>query len=125
VRVAKQLKNDGCDRLLLVSSLGANIKSNNFYLKLKGETEQSIADLGIASTFVFRPSLIIGERKERRSLEHIMQKLSPILDFFLFGSTRDYKSIRAETIAKAMVNTALSEKTGFHIYKPSEIKELA
>lgn len=124
VKTAKILQENGCKQIALVSSIGANATSNNFYLKLKGETEQSILDLALQTTLIFQPSLIIGKRKERRMLETFAQKLSPLLDVLLYGSLKDYRSIRAETIAKAMVSAALSGQTGVHIYKTTEIKEL-
>ena len=125
VKTAKFLRENGCKHITLVSSMGADATSKNFYLKLKGETEQSIIDLALQSTFIFQPALIIGKRKERRTLEAFAQKISPLFDALLFGSLQKYRSIRAETIAKAMVNATQSGQTGVHIYKTTEIKELA
>lgn len=125
LKAADLLKNNGCQQVCLVSSIGANVKSKNFYLRLKGQTERSIINLGFSGTFIFQPSLIIGKRNEKRTLESLMQKLSPLSDLFLFGKMKNFKSIRAEVIAKAMVNVALSEKEGVHTYKTLEIKELA
>lgn len=124
VLTAQILKQNGCQQIALVSSMGADPNAKNFYLKLKGDTEQSIINLGMQSTYIFRPGLIIGKRKEKRPLEALAQKLSPLLDGLLFGSLKNYRSIRAELIAKAMVNAVLAEKSGVHIYKTAEIKDL-
>lgn len=125
IHVARLLKQNGCEQVCLISSVGANAGSKNFYLKLKGETEQSFIKLNFRGLHIFQPSLLIGQRKEQRSFEYLAQKLSPVLDIFLFGSLKNFKSIRAEAVAKAMINIALAEQAGTHIYKTKEIKNLA
>lgn len=124
VKTARVLQDNGCKQIALVSSVGANPNSKNFYLKLKGATEKSIIDLELQSTFVFRPGLIIGKRKEKRFFEFFAQKLSPLLHILLIGALKNYRSIPAETIARAMVSSLLSGQTGLHIYKTADIKEL-
>lgn len=125
ILVASYLKNKGCKTICIVSSIGANVQANQFYLKLKGKVEQAIIALGIPSTFIFRPSLLMGKRKEKRLLESIAQKVSPLLNIFLRGRLKNYQSIAAHTVASAMVNLALSNKQGTHIYQTQEIKENA
>ena len=55
----------------LISSIGADKNSGNFYLKVKGEIEEDVIDLGFETTNIFRPSFLIGERKETRTGEII------------------------------------------------------
>lgn len=124
IHVAHILKEKGCEQACLVSSIGANADSKNFYLKLKGETERSFIDVGFKSLHIFQPSLLIGKRTEQRYMEYIAQKLSPLLDMLLFGRLKNFQSIPAETVAKAMVDTALTGKLNVNIYKTKEIKDL-
>src|SRR4051794_15151096 len=56
----------GFRKYLLVSSVGANEKASNFYLKLKGEVEKEIAAMPFESIHIFQPSMLMGERKEVR-----------------------------------------------------------
>ena len=101
-----------------VSSSGANIKSNNFYLKLKGEIENSILNLNLFSTSVFRPSLLLGNRKEKRFGEKVAQLIMPFLSFLM---PRKYKPIKASLVAKSMINISKSIQPGFKIYHYKEI----
>src|SRR5690606_27328201 len=103
---------------------GADPNAKNFYLKLKGDTEQSIIHLAMQSAYIFRQVLIIGKRKEKRSMQALVQKLSHLLDGLLFGSLKNYRSMRFELITKAMVNDVLAGKSDVHIYKTAEIKDL-
>lgn len=58
-------------RFVVVSALGANAASAAFYNRVKGETEQALRALGLASLVILRPSLLDGERVERRAGERL------------------------------------------------------
>ena len=116
--IAKACKENDIENFSFVSSSGANIKSNNFYLNLKGEIENSILNLNLSSTSVFRPSLLLGKRKEKRYGEKVAQLIMPYLSFL---TPSKYKPIRAELVAKSMVNISKSIQPGFKIYHYKEI----
>ena len=116
--IAKACKENNIENFSFVSSSGANIKSNNFYLKLKGEIENSILNLNLSSTSVFRPSLLLGKRKEKRYGEKIAQLIMPFLSFLMPSK---YKPIKAALVAKSMVNISKSIQPGFKIYHYKEI----
>lgn len=123
--VTQQLKNKVLSAVCLVSSMGANVLSNNFYLKMKGEVERDIESLSIERTFIFRPSLLLGKRKENRLLEKVSSVVMNIINYFLIGKLKDYKSIKAADVARSMMHVCLSDMTGTHIFKTAKIKELA
>ena len=116
--IAKACKKSNVENFSFVSSSGANIKSNNFYLNLKGEIENSILNLNLSSTSVFRPSLLLGKRKEKRYGEKIAQLIMPFLSFLMPSK---YKPIKAALVAKSMVNISKSIQPGFKIYHYKEI----
>tara|TARA_B100000959_G_scaffold92441_1_gene98207 strand:- start:1272 stop:1931 length:660 start_codon:yes stop_codon:yes gene_type:complete len=116
--IAKACKENNVENFSFVSSSGANIKSNNFYLNLKGEIENSILNLNLSSTSVFRPSLLLGKRKEKRYGEKIAQLIMPFLSFLMPSK---YKPIKAALVAKSMVNISKSIQPGFKIYHYKEI----
>tara|TARA_B100000678_G_scaffold203089_1_gene170928 strand:- start:20 stop:679 length:660 start_codon:yes stop_codon:yes gene_type:complete len=118
--IAKACKENDIENFSFVSSSGANIKSNNFYLNLKGEIENSILNLNLSSTSVFRPSLLLGKRKEKRYGEKVAQLIMPCLSFL---TPSKYKPIRAELVAKSMVNISKSIQPGFKIYHYKEISK--
>ena len=84
----------GAVRFVLVSSVGADARSGNFYLKTKGEAEDALATLGYAQLTVLRPSFIDnqGARTEFRPGERFVLPLARAV-FTLIGRS-DRKSTR-------------------------------
>jgi uncharacterized protein YbjT (DUF2867 family) len=113
MEVARRAKQLGCQQIHLISSVGANAKSSNFYLKIKGETEEGIQSLGFETCLIYRPSMLIGARNESRPAEKIGQILTPVFDFFTFGG--NYHSIRANQLAQCMVRQVEISTPGNHV----------
>ena len=82
--------------------------SSNFYLRLKGEIDEAVAKLNLNSTSVFRPSVLLGKRNESRPGEKILQFVMPLLDFMIPSNS---KAIKAEDVAKSMLNTTKNYKS--------------
>lgn len=116
---------NGVRRYLLVSSIGANPESDNFYLKLKGETEQAITRLPFESMHIFRPSLLLGDRKEFRAGERIAQASMRMFSFVFLGALRKYRPVRSDDVAKAMIAAAKSAVTGIQVHEYDDIVRLA
>lgn len=108
VSAAKLAKANSIDTFVVISAMGANAKSNIFYNKTKGEMEQDVLNQDINRTFILRPSLIGGQREERRTLEKIGISIFEALKPLFIGSLKKYKIIEPETIAQAMLNLANS-----------------
>lgn len=100
VNAAKYGKEGGCTHFAVVSSYGADSSKSNFYLKLKGEMEDALREIGLSSLHIFRPSLLLGKRSENRLLEDIGQSLLPLFSP-LFPAKA--KPIKGCEVAKAMV----------------------
>ena len=113
--IAKKAKESGAQTLSLVSSIGANSSSKNFYLKTKGELEEAIQSLGFSTVNIFRPSFLVGERSEKRLAEKIAINFAKIMDVFFIGSTRKYKSVDAALLAKTMISKKHA-KPGINYY---------
>jgi uncharacterized protein YbjT (DUF2867 family) len=112
-------------KFLIISSVGANENSSNFYLKLKGKTENSLKKFPFESLSIFQPSLLNGNRKENRMGETIAQTLMDILSFLLLGPLQKYKAIGANNVAKAMVYESKKQKKGTHYYQYPEMMDMA
>ncbi|HVZ55443.1 MAG TPA: NAD(P)H-binding protein [Chitinophagaceae bacterium] len=121
LRLARLCREVGAPCFVLVSAMGANPRSRNFYLRLKGETEEAIRGQGPAQIHILRPSVLLGRRAERRPLERLSQGLLRILGPLLPAG---YRAIRARDVARAMQAAAAREQPGFHIYTYREMKEL-
>jgi len=104
----------------LVSTAGAKYKSDNFYLNLKGEIEKNIISMNLLSTSIYRPSLLLGNRKDRRIGEKIAQFLMPKFSFLM---PEIYKPIKAKNVAISMINVSKSIQKGHKIYHYREIIE--
>ena len=113
--IARKAKESGAETLSLISSIGANSSSKNFYLKTKGELEESIQRIGFSTVNIFRPSFLVGERSEKRLAEKIAINLAKIMDFFLIGTASKYRSVKAESLAKTMVLKA-DNKSGVNYF---------
>lgn len=99
VSAAQLASEKGIDTFIVISSLGANPNSSLFYSKTKGEMEQEVLAQKIKNTYILKPSLIVGKRKERRFGENMAAVFMKIFGFLI---PEKYKMIKAETIAKAM-----------------------
>lgn len=106
----------------LVSSVGADSKSKNFYLNLKGQIEEAILSKNISSINIFRPSMLIGQRKEFRILEKISEIL---LKPFTFLMPKKYRPIEAKDVAKAMLVSAKLKDEHHRVLHYQEIIQLA
>jgi uncharacterized protein YbjT (DUF2867 family) len=100
--IGKIAKANGVKQYILVSSVGADFDSSNFYLRTKGDLEKKIESLGFQNFVSLRPSMLLGNRGEFRLGEKIGTVLSNVLSPLLFGSLRKYHGIHATDVAKVM-----------------------
>ncbi|HKV94419.1 MAG TPA: NAD(P)H-binding protein [Candidatus Angelobacter sp.] len=125
LRAAQEAVKAGAERFIVVSSVGADPNSKNFYLRTKGELEAELAKLPFRAVHILRPSLLIGKRQEFRLGESIAMKVAPLLDLLTLGPLRRYHSIKAALAGKAMVGAAKQEKAGTFVYEYDAIVNLA
>jgi len=109
VNAATLSKQNGINTFVVISSLGANPKSNIFYNRTKGEMEEAVLNIGIPKTHILQPSLIGGERNERRWGEWIFKKIMILINFILIGPLKKYRSIQPIIIAECMLWLANNE----------------
>lgn len=124
LRIAKALKKEGCERAAVISAIGANSESSIFYNRAKGEMENGMRELGFKSLSILRPSIIAGDRKEKRAAEKIglvaMNAAAPMM----VGFMRKYRPIEAAAIARAMVALIFEGAPGSRIYESDAIEVL-
>jgi len=109
----------------LVSALGADPSSSNFYTKMKGETEEDIKRAGLNALYIYRPSLLTGDRKEHRFGEKLFVAAMKLINPLLIGGLKKYRSIRAATVAMAMYKQSIKKEEGTFIYPSDKIKQLS
>jgi uncharacterized protein YbjT (DUF2867 family) len=122
LRFAQKAKTNGIENYVLVSSVGANPKSNIFYPRIKGELDEAVTKLGFKNLTVLRPSSLTGDREETRWME----KMSiPIVRFVTRFILRKYRPISGETVAQAMINAVLKPDPEKTIWEADEVFERA
>lgn len=107
----------GVRTFIHVSWLFANTQSWSFYSRVKGEVEVAVEKLGFESVYVFRPSLLEGERAELRPLEQVALAVGHLLGPLL-GT---YRPTPVDALAKAMVDVAKYPEPGVHVIAGDEI----
>ncbi len=107
----------GATQLLMISSVGASAKASNFYLKTKGEAEDSVAVLGFERVDIFRPGLLRGNRAgPSRPGESIAMRVSPVTDLLTPRVLDHYRSIAADQVAAAMAALIGAEPGGVFVH---------
>ena len=94
----------------VVSAIGANSKSKNFYNSLKGELEDKLKEMNLRTLRIFQPSLLISKRDDNRFLEEIFMKVAPIFQFVLKGKIKKFSPIEVSLLGKVLVRFATENK---------------
>jgi uncharacterized protein YbjT (DUF2867 family) len=110
--VAREARARGARQFLIVTAVGAHPKSGVFYNRVKGEVEAGLRELGFPEGLkVFRPSLIVGDRAERRAAESVAMALMSATRPLFAGGLTKYRAIDAADVARAMQHAATQTAT--------------
>lgn len=110
-------------QFLVITAMGADVNSRIFYNRTKGQLEQELKKIGLNGLHIFRPSLLLGERKEVRFGERAASLMSKLIPILYSGPLKRYEPIQGRDVAYAMYKTALEERGGTYIYSSNEISE--
>ncbi|KGK88121.1 oxidoreductase [Desulfosporosinus sp. HMP52] len=125
LEISKLAKEFGAVKFLVVSSMGADLHSKVFYSRMKGLLEENLKEIGFDSLHIFRPSLLLGDRKEVRLGESAAEVLAKGISFAFVGRLKKYKPIEAKTVALGMYKAAQGKETGIYTYRSDAIKEIS
>jgi uncharacterized protein YbjT (DUF2867 family) len=124
LNIASAALKNSVEKLAVISSIGADPGSSNYYLRIKGEMERGLMNLKFRTLIILRPSMLMGRRAERRIGEETGKIMLMIFGIFLIGRLSKYKGIEDRSVAKAMVK-AINDKTETVILESDEIKKIA
>lgn len=119
---AKAAEKNEVNKYVLISSAGADSKSNIFYSRMKGELDEKVKFLQIPSISILRPSVLWGERKENRLAEKFAIKTGNFLA--KLGLFRKYRPIKDVVVAQAMINV-VRNKEKYTVFTLNELFTLA
>ena len=114
LEIAKKAKDVGARGISLISAVGADTNSWNYYLKTKGMLEEEIINLEFDSTNIFRPGHLMGNKKRLDIV--FADTVSRIVDPFLHGSIEKFRSIPIEKLSESVVKRSMDCKTGIHFF---------
>lgn len=109
----------GARQYLLVTALGADPKSVVFYNRIKGEVEQKIQNIGFSIVHIFRPSLLLGPRKESRPGEDAAKQFDRWFGFLI---PKAYRGIESIKVARAMRQLAMKNSPGCYVHESKELQ---
>jgi uncharacterized protein YbjT (DUF2867 family) len=122
--VARAALAAGAATFVVISAMGADPRSSNFYLRTKGELERDLEGLSFRHLVIVRPSLLVGRRETRRFLEGLGMWILPKLTFLMQGPLKPYRAITADTVAGAMHRLAWLDRAGTQVATSAELQIL-
>jgi uncharacterized protein YbjT (DUF2867 family) len=117
IECGKAAREAGIGHMILVSSVGADRASNNFYLRTKGEVETQLRTLGFYRLDLLRPSLLVGKRRPIRPLEQLAIVFAPLMNLFLRGSARRYRAFRTSRLAESILGLCHERAAGKFVHE--------
>ncbi len=112
LKFAKVCKDKGVKHFHLLSSVGADRSSWNYYLRTKGELNEELVKLNFDRLSIFLPSMIVTPQNRYGWTQAIALKIWPMLDYILHKGLRKYRGIKVDMLGKAMANNVFLDKTG-------------
>ena len=111
--IAKLAYDSGARSIALVSAVGAQEGSFNYYFHIKGKLENEIRKIGYENICFARPGHLLGARKDFRGYEiPILESGLKIAAPFMQGPLMNFRQIEAERVAESMVMNLLDRTKG-------------
>ena len=114
LEIAKKAREAGAKNISLISAVAADSNSWNYYLKTKGMLEEEIIKLDFESINIFQPGHLTGNKFRLDIL--FADAVSIILDPFLLGPLKKFRSISAKKLSLAVVKNSLKAKAGINYF---------
>ena len=124
VSFATAAKAAGVDHFLVVTAVGANPDALAFYSRVKGQTEGQLMTMGFKRLDIIRPGLLLGDRKEHRPIEALLQHIAPATDLLMRGKWRRYRSVQAADAAQCLLGLAANNKPGAYTHHFDDIMKV-
>ncbi|MEP3420337.1 MAG: NAD(P)H-binding protein [Erythrobacter sp.] len=126
VSTAIAAKQSGITNMVLVTAAGADAQSKSLYMRVKGEVERAVSNVGFKRLDILRPGLLKGPRQnDLRPIEAIAQVVSPLVDPLIPAKWDMYRSVDADLVAEAILGLALRKAAGRFTHDNEAMKRAA
>ena len=115
-KIAEFAKNCGANSIGLISAIGANTKSFNTYLKVKGDVEEEIKLVGYKKIIIAHPSHLLGNRSEEQIPMNVkvFEQITNLFGYFMIGPLQKFRNVEAKKVAKGIISKMNAVKEGVH-----------
>ena len=111
--IAKLAYDSGARSIALVSAVGAQEGSFNYYFHIKGKLENEIRKIGYENICFARPGHLLGARKDFRGYEiPVLESGLRIAAPFMQGPLKNFRQIEARRVAERMVMNLIDKQKG-------------
>lgn len=124
--LAREASAAGARQFAIVTAVGADARSSVLYNRVKGEVEDTVRALAFpAGVKIFRPSMLLGDRAERRPAERVGQAVMGATAALFAGPLRRYRAIPAADVARAIANALRRAEPGVHVFEGDSLFAMA
>jgi uncharacterized protein YbjT (DUF2867 family) len=124
LQLGKIAKQNNAQKFLIVTALGSDAKSPIFYNKVKGEVERDLKSLKFPELYILQPSLLVGNRQEKRAGEKAAILAFSVLNNLMFGPMKKYRSVDVSVVAFTMFHAAKQFNDKFRVIQSDEIQNI-
>ena len=109
---AAAAQQSGVNHFIVVTAVGSNPDSSVFYSSVKGAVERDLKAMSFARLDIVQPGLLLGPRTEKRPVEELLQKASPVMDIFMRGPWKRYGSVKADELGEVLIRLSQEQAPG-------------
>ena len=122
VEIAKNAFLKGAKEISIISAVGADENSTNYYLKTKGMLEKEIKNIGFDKITFVRPGHLLGKRNSRvtwevKFYEFIFMMMKPMM----VGMFKKFRNVQAKDVALAVISSIEKSFDGSKILEYDDI----
>lgn len=125
LRFARLARDAGAQCFVVVSSVGADRRARNSYLRIKGEIECALQGLQFPALHVLQPSLLLGSRRDSRPGEALARLVAPLVNPVLVGRLAAWRALDASVVAMAMLAAVRRDRRSVQRHGSAAIVQLA
>ena len=112
-KIAKNASDQGIREIAIISAVGSNPLSFNYYLKIKGLIEKEILSLDFKKIIFVKPSHLLGSRDASRIdvWVKLVEFFGEYFGFLFIGPLRKFKNIEATTVSTELLKVIQRKDT--------------